>query len=256
MTSSSLSAFVSHGAIDGYSRRILWLEAFVTNNDPRVVARYFCDCIKQVGGVPRIVRPDNVTENCNVAGIQRFFRRDADDAFAGDNSFLYGRSVSNQRIESWWSFLRKTDSDPGWMQFFKDIRDSGIYCDDNPVHVECLKFCFMKFIQDELKRVAEHWNVHKIRPSLNSDCPAGRPDVLYFLPELMETLDYSTQVPDDEMEVAEQMCCEQNIYHPAYEPFVDLAHIIMNDENLRMPEDAEDALSLYIDLLYFIEMIQ
>ena len=114
----------------------------------------------------------------------------------------------------------------------------------------------MKLIQDELKRVAEHWNVHKIRPSLNSDCPAGRPDVLYFLPELMETLDCSTQVPDDEMEVAEQMCCEQNIYHPAYEPFVDLAHIIMNDENLRMPEDAEEALSLYIDLLCLIEMFQ
>ena len=115
--------FCIHGAIDGYSRRILWLEAFVTNNDPRVVARYFCDCIKQVGGVPRIVRADNGTENCNVAGIQRFFRRDADDAFAGDNSFLYGHSVSNQRIESWWSFLRKTDSD-WWMQFFKDKRDS------------------------------------------------------------------------------------------------------------------------------------
>ena len=31
------------------------------------------------------------------------------------NSFMYGRSVSNQRIEAWWSFLRKSDTD--WTGF-------------------------------------------------------------------------------------------------------------------------------------------
>ena len=218
------------------------------------MARYFCDCVKQVDGVPRIVRGDKGTENCNVAAIQRFFRRDGADAFAGDKSFLYGRSVSNQRIEGWWSFLRKTETD-WWMQYFKDMRDSGVYCDDNPVHVECLKFCFMKLIQDELKRVAEHWNVHKIRPSLNSECPAGRPDVLFFLPELMETTDYSTTVPNGEMDVAEDICCERVVNQAACEPFVNLANLIMNDEGLRMPEDANEALSLYFDLIYYIEMI-
>jgi len=50
--------FCIHGTIDGYSRRILWLEASVTNNDPSVIAEYYCDCIKQVGGAPRIVRAD------------------------------------------------------------------------------------------------------------------------------------------------------------------------------------------------------
>lgn len=190
--------FCIHGAIDGYSRRILWLEASVTNNDPSVIAEYYCDCIKQVGGAPRIVRADEGTENCNVAGIQCFLRRNGTDSFAGDKSFLYGRSLSNQRIEAWWSFLRKTDSD-WWIKLFKDIRDAGIYCDFNPIHVECLKFCFMKLIQDELKHVAEHWNLHRIRPCRNSDSPAGRPDVLYFLPELEEAMDYSTPVPSDEI---------------------------------------------------------
>ena len=86
-----------------------------------------------------------------VVGSQRFIRQDDDDAFSGDKSLTYGRSVSNQTIESWWSFFfHKTDSD-WWIQLFKDVRDSGIYCDDNPIHVECLKFCFMKLIQDELK---------------------------------------------------------------------------------------------------------
>ena len=38
-------------------------------------------------GAPRIVRADEGTENCNVAGIQCFFRRNGIDSFAGDESF-------------------------------------------------------------------------------------------------------------------------------------------------------------------------
>ena len=51
------------------------------------------------GGVQRIVRADEGTENCNVAGIQCFFRRNGADYFVGDKSFMYGRSVSNQRMK-------------------------------------------------------------------------------------------------------------------------------------------------------------
>ena len=229
--------FCIHGAIDGYSRRILWLEASFTNNDPRVIAEYYCDCIKQVGGAPRIVRTDESTENCSVAGIQCFFRRKSTDSFAGDKSFMYGRSVANQRIEAWWSFLRKTDSD-WWIKLFKDIRDVGIYCNSNPVHVECLKFCFIKLIQDELKHVAQQWNLHRIRQCRNSDSLAGRPDVLLFLPELEETMDYATPVPSDEIDLAKEICCDHVIELPASREFVVLAHPIMEEEYLTMPDDA------------------
>ena len=42
--------FSIHGCIDGYSRRIMWLEVGTSNNDPTVIARYFIDCITEVGG--------------------------------------------------------------------------------------------------------------------------------------------------------------------------------------------------------------
>ena len=77
-----------HGAIDGYSRRILWLEVGPSNNNPRIVARYFLDCVKQLGGVPRTIRGDRGTENVNIGNGR--------DSIAGERSFLYGRSVSNQ----------------------------------------------------------------------------------------------------------------------------------------------------------------
>lgn len=61
------------GAIDGYSRRILGLEVGSSNNNPRVVARYYLDCVKDLGGVPRTVRGDGGTVNVNVAAMQCFF---------------------------------------------------------------------------------------------------------------------------------------------------------------------------------------
>lgn len=47
-------------------------------------------------GVPRIIRADNGTENVVIAGLQRFFHADDSDAFAGEKSFMYGKSVTNQ----------------------------------------------------------------------------------------------------------------------------------------------------------------
>lgn len=50
-------------------------------------------------GTPRIVRVDCGTENVVVAGLQRFFRSQATDDFAGNKSFLYGKSSANQVVE-------------------------------------------------------------------------------------------------------------------------------------------------------------
>lgn len=96
--------FCVHGAIDGCSIRILWLEVGTTNNDPTVIAQYFISCVRGVGSAPRIIRADYGTENVNVAAIQRTL-------FSGFKSFFYGKSVLNQRIVAWWSTLRRSNSD-------------------------------------------------------------------------------------------------------------------------------------------------
>lgn len=43
--------FYVHGAIDGYSRKILWLRVFVTNKDPWLVGKYFMEYIKESTGI-------------------------------------------------------------------------------------------------------------------------------------------------------------------------------------------------------------
>ncbi len=51
---------------------------------------------KFVSGSPTIVRADRGTENTNIAIIQPVLRHYHIDSFAGEKSFMYGRSTSNQ----------------------------------------------------------------------------------------------------------------------------------------------------------------
>ena len=47
-------------------------------------------------GCPRIVRTDRGTENTKVAFLQPILRRNGLDSLAGDKSFQFGKSASNQ----------------------------------------------------------------------------------------------------------------------------------------------------------------
>ncbi|XP_020901510.1 uncharacterized protein LOC110240064 [Exaiptasia diaphana] len=242
-----------HGAIDGYSRRLLWLEVGTTNNDPSVTARYFLDYVKQVGGVPRIARTDAGTENVTICGIQRFFRANCTDSFNGEKSFMYGASVSNQRIEAWWSQLRQSQSD-WWIEFLRGIREEGLYDDSNFMHVQCMIYCFIPILREELYNVMKLWNTHRIRPSSNRESPPGRPDVLYSVPELNSTEDYLVPVSPIDITAAEAFISHDNT-DDADENFTELAKIIEQEQNLQKPTNATEAKYHYVTLLDYINQI-
>ena len=176
--------FYVHGCIDGYSRRILWLEVEDSNHDPKLIGNYFIKTVTDVGKIPGGIRADRGTENVFVASIQRWLHWCVIGNEESHNCFKYVRSTSNQRIESWWSFLKKYGGAHWWINFFKDLRDSGVYNDANLIQKACLQFCFMEIIQKELNSVRIRWNSHKIRATRHQECPPGKPDVLYYLPEL------------------------------------------------------------------------
>ena len=148
--------------------------------------------------------------------------------------------------------LRKQCSD-WWIKYFKDLRDAGLFCDDDIVHRECLKFCFMDLLQMELHKVARLWNTHRIRPSANPDSPAGRPDCLYFTPQSTHTRDYLTQVGVDEVDIAEERCAQEPSLRGCSPYFNELAKMIMEDEGLEMAHTVEEAQDLYIALLGLID---
>lgn len=126
--------FYIHGCIDGYSRKILWLEVSSTNKDSSVIAGYFLKAVEEQRGCPVLVRADKGTENARVAFLQPFLRRDGTDSLAGVNSFRYGKSVNNQRIEALWSMLRKWCLD-WWIDFFKCLREEGFFDETCFIHM-------------------------------------------------------------------------------------------------------------------------
>lgn len=246
--------FSIRGCIDGYNRRIMWLEVRVTNKNPRVIVKYFINCIRQIEGVPRVVRADCGTENVRVAAAQRFLRRDCADGLSGQKSFMYGKSTSNQRIEAWWGQLRKSCAQ-WWMDHFKSLRITGLYCDANIIHQECLKFCYMPIIRQELNRAARLWNTHRIRPSKNQLVPAGRPDVLFLLPELQGHRNLKVNVNLDELDLAEELCCSESAEGDCSQEFLQLADIIMTEQGIETPVSSEDAKNVYLLLVNEIERL-
>lgn len=126
-----------HGCIDGYSRYIVWMHAYTTNNDPHVIASYFTNAVGQTGGCPMKVRADMGTENVIVEQLQTFLRND-------QNAFMYGRSVNNQRIEAWWGILRR-ECAQFWINVFEEIKDE--YFTGSFLDKSLVQFCFLYLIQ-------------------------------------------------------------------------------------------------------------
>ena len=128
-----------HGCIDGFSRKIIWLKAHNSNNDPYIIGGYYLQSVKELGGCPFRVRTDFGTENGNMEVMQRVFRQDAPACF------LYGSSQLNQRIESWWGILRR-QCIQFWMSLFHELRDNGQFS-GTFYEKDLIRLCFTDLIQ-------------------------------------------------------------------------------------------------------------
>jgi len=203
-----------------------------------LIANYFVDSAHQLGGYPAVVRTDCGTENNTVAAIQCFV---ADDCSA----HVYGTSLGNQRIEAWWSFFRRCRSQ-WWIELFEDLVAFEVFHPGCEKEVECLRYCFMEVIQQDLDAVRQQWNTHRIRPSAGARCPAGVPDELFYLPRPPAINCMRTPIRNlppqitDELEVP-QICV--NVDLKAY--FDYLCHF----HNWEKPTNPDSATQLYFKLV-------
>eukprot|EP00794_Sanderia_malayensis_P016404 gene16404-18041_t len=222
--------------VDEESRKIPGLFVDRSNNDPGIIGRAYLDAVKRFGGCPVKVRSDLGTENGIVASAQAFFRNDL-------SSHTYGTSPHNQRIEGWWSFLRRNNSS-WWINIFKDAMEREIFTPGNDVEMECLWFCFSQVIQENLNRVKSHWNSHYIRKSRHETI-AGRPNELYFLPELHDAQSFIQEVADQDIQTV-----FENFHVPPKESdYQDYFRYAVEEAGLTLPKNWQDAFDLYHTLL-------
>ena len=199
--------------------------------------------MQKLGCIPYRVRTDCGTENVNLAALQTFLSRRI-------NAHVYGSSPSNQRIEAWWSFLRRSRSQ-WWINLFEDLIDFDVFHVGNVYETDCLRFCFMPILRGDLQDVVRLWNTHRIRPSSGSVCPAGIPDLLYFNPR-DPAVDCSVHLTTDLVlpdslrdQVKPSTVCAVN-------HFGDYLHRICYVNNWNSPETVDEALRLYFRFLPYI----
>lgn len=129
-----------NGAADGFSRLIIWLHAYSTNSNPQIIAGYFIQEVERRMGTPSRIRADLGTENVTMAEMQRFLRYTTDHHLVS-NCYISGSSNHNQRIESWWAFLRRHHAQY-WMNRFQELKDkdhfSGDFLDKQLILFSCL----------------------------------------------------------------------------------------------------------------------
>ncbi|XP_048111462.1 uncharacterized protein LOC125302346 [Alosa alosa] len=185
------------GCIDGYSRKVLWLVCGASNNDPGVIAQNYIRCVSEGGVIPMRLRTDCGTENGTMAAIQCTLRSPYTDVFAGAASHIYGTSMANQRIESWWSYFRKQRSQ-FWMDLMSDLRERHLF-NGSHEHTCLVRFVFLGVLQGDLDECRRKWNTHTIRPVRLSRCPSGKPDVIYNLPHRFGGTDCGFPVSQEEL---------------------------------------------------------
>ena len=109
--------------------------------------------------------------------------------------------------------------------------------------MECLWFCLL---QADLNKVQEHWNTHYITSS-RFDTIKGRPDELYFLPELHGGED-GLLLPVSNEQV--ELISENLTYEEEESIFQECFEYILVNTNLQSPGNHEEALDLYKRLLH------
>ena len=90
--------FSIHGCVDGFSRRIIWLEVQRSNKNPRAVAKYFLKCVKASRGCPTRVYTDPGTENGVIAGIQCYLRAEGTDEYAALRHINMSQALATKEL--------------------------------------------------------------------------------------------------------------------------------------------------------------
>lgn len=226
--------FAIHACIDGYSRRVIWVNCASSNNDPTIIAYYYLEAIRELELCPRTLRTDCGTENNIMASIQCALQNSV-------RAHKYGTSQANQRIESWWCYLRKMRMQ-FWIDYFEDMELSNLFDPDNGQHVDILRFCFMNVLRRDLCEVKQLWNNHRIRQSRGARCPGGFPDQLFFTPT--HALQCHVRIPKETSVRFMQECnppglCQDTNYEES------LKRTCRGNGLSYNPFTAEEALTLY-----------
>lgn len=145
---------VTHGAIDGYSRLIVFLQAS-NNNRANTVYGHFINATRTYG-LPSRIRTDEGGEN--IAIIRYMLQHRGADR----RSVLVGSSVHNQRIERLWRDMHRCVTLLFYRLFYY-LEQQDLLNPINDIHIYAIHFIFLPRINKALDEFRSTWNNHGVR---------------------------------------------------------------------------------------------
>ena len=145
---------VIHGAIDGHSRLVVFLQAS-NNNRASTVYEYFISAIRAYG-LPSRIRTDQGRENVTV--VRHMLHNRGVDR----RSVLVGSSVHNQRIERLWRDMHRCVT-LLFYRLFYFLEQQDILNPINDLYIYAVHYIFLPRINKALNEFRSTWNDHGIR---------------------------------------------------------------------------------------------
>ena len=105
--------FEIYASIDAYSRMITWFYVGISSGTLRSVLAQYLNVIESRGTMPNIVRSDRGRETLLISAAHYYLSQSRFRVLNGirqnvefRDTWVYGKSTHNAKIESWWSRLQ------------------------------------------------------------------------------------------------------------------------------------------------------
>ena len=145
--------FIVHGAIDGFSRTVIYLRCF-DNNQASTVLDLFVEGVSQFG------LPDRVRSDCGGGNVDvwRFMISTHHRDFS---SVITGSSVHNERVERLWRDVHRCVASV-FADSFRMLERENKLDPLNEVDLFCLHYVFSPRINKCLLEFQQGWNQHSL----------------------------------------------------------------------------------------------
>ena len=130
------------------------------------------------------------------------------------------------------------------------MREQNILDSSNIYHVEAISCCYLSILETELNEFVNIWNTHRIRSVRNSECPAGRPNVIYYAPERFGGSEMGFPLNLYDLIVAKQFCQKPSSFGCSTE-FLDFAALVMQQYNMQLPTTGSEARDLFVTTIHY-----
>ncbi|KAI9437089.1 hypothetical protein BJY52DRAFT_1130177, partial [Lactarius psammicola] len=204
-----------HVGLDPFPGVIHWCKVWWTVRNPKLIARFYLDTARSIGGIPLITQSDPGTENINVAYAHTALRHQMEPSLDGSIQHWWFRKHGNIKPEIHWSIFRR-DWAVGFQALLNKGVNSGYYDIGDPLECLVFHFVFIPFIQREIDAWVHQCNWTQCRSDRKKVLPKGIPMIILQKPHKWKAADYKIPVPPEVLDEIEKK------YTPPNDPVFEL----------------------------------